>query len=91
VGISEFDADVKISTYNGTVGDLEGLEHVQEQLSALTGEEQTIAEGSGTVDLIGEVDSLQRGGQVGDDTSHTEVQSLLGDLSQAESVLDDFL
>lgn len=78
-------------THNGTVADLDGLEHVEHQLGALAGEDQTVTKSSGAVDLVGEEDSLHGGGQVGDDTSHTEVEGLLGDTSQAEGLLDNFL
>lgn len=78
-------------TYDGTVANLDGLQHVQHELSALAGEDQTVAGSGSAVDLVGEVDGLKRGGQVGDDTGHTNVESLLGDLLKAESVLDDFL
>jgi hypothetical protein len=67
------------------------LEHVEHQLSGLTGEHQTITKSGSAVDLVGEVDSLQRGGQVGNNTGHTQVESLLGDAVQAESLLDNFL
>lgn len=78
-------------TYHGTVANLDGLEHVQHELSALAREDQTVTESGGTVDLVGESNSLQRGSQVRDNTSHTQVEGLLGDLGKAESVLDNFL
>lgn len=78
-------------TYHGAVADLDGLQQVQHQLSTLAGEDQTVTEGGSAVDLVGEVDGLERGGQVGDDTGHTNVEGLPGDLLKAEGVLDDFL
>lgn len=78
-------------TYHGTVANLDGLQHVQHQLSALTGEDETVTERGSTVDFVGEVDRLEGGGQVGNDTGHTESHSLLGDVLQAEGVLDDLL
>jgi hypothetical protein len=64
---------------------------VQHQLSGLAREDQAVPESGGTVNLVGEVDGLEGGGQVGNDTGHTESKSLLGDILQAEGVLDDFL
>lgn len=64
---------------------------MQHQLSTLAGEDQTFTKSSGAVDLVGEEDGLHGGGQVGDDTSHTEIEGLLGDTSQAEGILDNFL
>lgn len=78
-------------TYNGTVANLDGLQHVQHQLSRLAREDQAITESGSAVDLVGEVDGLQRGGQVGDHTGHTKVESLLGDVAQAEGLADNFL
>ena len=79
-------------THHSTVANLDGLQHVQHQLSTLAREEESLAShGGGAVDLIGQVDGLHRGGQVGDHTGHAEVESLLGNLRQAEGVLDDFL
>lgn len=78
-------------TYDGTVANLDGLQHVQHQLSTLAGEDQTLTGSGGVVDLVGEGNGLERGDEVGDDTSHTEVKSLLGDLRKTEGVLDHFL
>jgi hypothetical protein len=80
-----------MSTYDGTPANLDGLQHVQHQLGALAGEDQAVTDSGGAVDLVGEVDGLEGGGQVGNDTSRTESESLLGDVLQAEGVLDDFL
>lgn len=64
---------------------------MQHELSSLAGDEHTIASLSSVVDLPGEVGSVNGGDQVGNDTGHSEVQSLLGDVVQAEGVLDNFL
>ena len=78
-------------TYDGTPANLDGLQHVQHQLGTLAGEEKTVTSDRSTVDLVGEVDGLHGGDQVGDDTSHTDGESLLRDLRQTEGVLDNFL
>lgn len=78
-------------TYDGTIANLDGLQHVQHQLSALAGEDQAFTSTGSAVDLVGQVDGLERGSQVRNDTGHTDVEGLLGDSSKAESVLDDFL
>lgn len=90
-GIVEGFQDGSWVTYNSTVADLDGLDHVQHQLGALAGEDQTITGQSSGLDLIGEGDGLQGSSDVGDDTGHSEVEGLLGDGLQAEGVLDDFL
>lgn len=64
---------------------------MQEHLGALAGEDEAIAESGSAVGLVGQVDRLQRGSEVGDDTGHTKVESLLGDVLEAEGVLDHFL
>jgi len=78
-------------TYDGTVANLDGLQHVQHQLGALAREHETLTGAGSMVNLVGEVDSLEGGGEVGNNTGQTESQSLLGDLVQAEGVLDNFL
>ena len=67
------------------------LEHVKCQFGALSGENKTIANGMSTVNLPSKVDGLKGGSEVWNDTGHTEVQSLLGDFSKAEGILDNFL
>ena len=64
---------------------------MKHQLGSLAGENEAITGGGSTVDLVGKVDSLERSSEVGDDTSHSEIESLLGGSLKAESVLDDFL
>ena len=81
----------KVSTYHSTVSDLDGLDHVEQELGGLAGEDEAIVTSSGSADLVREVDGLQRSSEVGNDTGHTEVQSLLGDVRKAEGVLDHFL
>lgn len=64
---------------------------MKHQLGTLAREDEAITERSSTVDLIGEVDSLKRSGNVGDNTRHAEVKSLLGNIAEAEGILDHFL
>lgn len=64
---------------------------MKHQLGTLAREDEAVAKRSGAVDLIGKVDSLKRSSNVGDDTGHAEVESLLGNTAKAESVLDHFL
>lgn len=64
---------------------------MQHQLGGFAGEDHTVTKSSSAIDLVGEKNGLQGGGQIRNDTSHTEVESLLGNVAQAESVLDDFL
>jgi len=78
-------------TYHSTVADLDGLDHVQHQFGGLTRNQEGAALGRSVVDLPSEVGGIKRRRKVWDDTGHTEVQSLLGDVLEAESVLDDFL
>lgn len=64
---------------------------MEHQLGSLAGEDEAIAGGGSTVDLVGKVDGLEGSSEIGDDTSHSEVESLLGGSLKAESVLNDFL
>lgn len=64
---------------------------MKHQLGSLAGEDETITGGGSTVDLVGKVDGLEGSSQVGDDTSHSEVESLLGGALKAKSVFDNFL
>lgn len=79
------------STHHSTVSDLDGLDHVEQELGSLTGEDEAVGAGSGSADLVRKVHGLQRSSEIRDDTGHTEVQSLPGDLRKAEGVLDHFL
>jgi hypothetical protein len=80
-----------LSTYRGTVGDLDGLNDVQHELGGLLVQEKTAASGSSVVDFPSSVHSAERGGHVRHDTSHTDPVRLLGHSIQAESLLDGFL
>ena len=64
---------------------------MQQQLSGVAGEEETVTGSGGPVDFVREVDGLERGSKVGDHTSQAEEHSLLGNALKAEGVLDDFL
>lgn len=78
-------------TYDGAEANLDRLEHVQHQLSALAREDQALTESSGPVNLPREIDGLERGRKVRQDTRHTERHSLLGDTLQAEGLANHFL
>ena len=78
-------------THHGTIADLDRLEHVKQELSAVTGKKETVTGSRSVVDLIRKINGLQRGGKIWDNTSHAEEHSLLGDALEAEGVLDDSL
>ena len=78
-------------TYRSAVGDLDRLNDVQHELSGLLVQEKTRAGSSSLVDFPSGVHSAEGGGHVRHDTSHTDPVRLLGNVSQAESLLDGFL
>ena len=78
-------------THHGTIADLDRLEHVKQELSAVTGKKETVTGSRSVVDLIRKVNGLEGGSKVWDHTSHAEEHGLLGDALEAEGVLDDSL
>lgn len=81
-----------VFTHHSAVSDLDGLEHVQHELSALTVKHEAVPTSRiGVVDLESQVHSLHRRSEVWDHTSHAEVKSVPGDGVETEGFLDDFL
>lgn len=79
------------ATYNSAISNLNRLEQVKHQLSSLAGKDHPIATSRRMVNLVRKIDGLKRRSQVWDHTGDSEIQSLLGNAFEAESVLDDFL
>lgn len=80
-----------VKTYHGAVSDLDWLKEVHVCLCGLAGDVVTGTVDGCVVHLPSQIAGLEGCDQVGDNSGHTEVQSILWNVLEGEGVLDNSL
>jgi hypothetical protein len=69
-----------IVSYRSTISNLERLEDVEEQFGSLLAEQNALTNGVGVVDLPSAIDGAGGSSDIGQNTGHTNVVGLSGNL-----------